>query len=802
MTLRLLPVALAALLLLAPSASATPVCTDGYEGGPPASLCGGRVFPEAAIARAYVQYQADPSGFREYQHGLEYLAKKYPRWVSVFKLSDRYGKDAVTAGLDQKRPYDSADTGDGREILVVKITDHQVADAGKRTLLYSLSVHGNERGGLEGGLRTAEDLAVAATNGGQVVDGVDNYESTTGRRPAFHSYEVRDLLAQQAVYLIDFNIDGWTVGDLYAVPPGAYARGNAFGTDLNRQMPTVGRINPARNPLQESEMLYGHKLMHDVAAAGRGGLMDYGADVHGELTSQAYVDVMYPAGQFDSVDHRRLMAIAERTKSVIDATLYEGIIDEIEAGTGGNEAEAAQPAIPTKPAHWATVWDTLGYTDTGFIGDYMATDLGVTGMDYEIFLNHTVPDKLWNVYLQENHINATRGIIKTAMAYAMFQESEFNDSNVRIDPRGRAAYVVNPDTVTDGDENGPGKTPGAGGKGADGKPVQQRSYSATNMQWFRDTSRLMPRPFAPLAAADIARDTTWHDYADTLVLADVPAPDDAKGRSYDRGTYYANIKSFVQRGGNLVLTDRAIHALGELGVVAKDAVKDVGVYQPYVNIRPIEHGLIRGLRGNARQLVEAAILGYEIGNEASPMTIVSTPAWEQAGGQVVGTTGSPDGTTDDGTRVGLGEIKVGEGYIRIVGGALPQPTEKNDHRYGLRDYAPTYTGLYILENAITHDHAALGTKDPPAEKPPVPGRGCLKGKRFTIRVPALKRKQGRLRSVAIRVNGKSVKVRRRGARRYSVIELRRFRGRRVTVEITRRTSKRKQLVTKRVYRIC
>ena len=40
-------------------------------------------------------------------------------------------------------------------------------------------------------------------------------------------------------------------------------------------------------------------------------------------------------------------------------------------------------------------------------------------MDYEIFLNHTVPDKNWNVYLQENHINATRQIITTAMAYAL-----------------------------------------------------------------------------------------------------------------------------------------------------------------------------------------------------------------------------------------------------------------------------------------------------------------------------------------------------------------------------------------------
>src|SRR3712207_84798 len=40
-----LPV-VALLLILAGPATATPVCTDGYMGGPPASQCGGRIFPE------------------------------------------------------------------------------------------------------------------------------------------------------------------------------------------------------------------------------------------------------------------------------------------------------------------------------------------------------------------------------------------------------------------------------------------------------------------------------------------------------------------------------------------------------------------------------------------------------------------------------------------------------------------------------------------------------------------------------------------------------------------------------------
>ena len=686
-------------------ASATPVCTDGYMGGPPAPLCGNRIFPEAAVARSYVQFLPDATGFREYQHGIEYLAQKYPRWIEVFSLSELYGDDlAKSPWLDEVRAGAEGDTMDGNDIWVVKITDENVPDEGKETLLFSLSVHGNERGGLEGGLRTAEDLAIAAENGGRIVDGIDNYESDTGKDPVFHSRTVRQVLAQEVVYLVDFNPDGWAVGDLTrGADTGLYQRGNIFGTDLNRQMPTVGRINPSRNPLEENEMRYGTRFMHEVAEQGRGGLMAYGADIHGELTSRAYIDIMYPAGEFDSVKHRQLMAIAERTKSVVDETLYAGIINEIENVAGGNNGGEEQNLVPTKPAHWATVWDTLGYTDTGFIGDYMATDLGVTGMDYEIFLNHTVPDKVWNVYLQENHINGSRAIIKTAMAYALYQSEEFNSSNVTVDPGGRAGYVYNPDTVTDSDEDGAGVLAGPGGDGIgrNGEEVEQRSYNVTNQKWFTDTSRLMgDKPFVPVLPGDIASDATALDKLDTLVLADITIPQDAEGRTVDAASYWANIKAWVSKGGNLVLTDRALHGLGALGVVAPEAVTDIRVYQPNSNFTDFTHPMTEGLRANAKQLVEAAVLGYGIGNSASPMTVVDQAAFTGAGGHVVGTTGS--------NRVSVGELPLGAGKVRIVGGALPTPTEENDHRYGLRNYALTYSGLFLMENSIQHDAEGLG----------------------------------------------------------------------------------------------
>jgi hypothetical protein len=642
-------------------------------------------------------------------------------------------------------------------------------------------------------MRTAEDLAIAATNKGTITDGVANYESTTGRKPAFHTYDVRELLENEVVYLIDFNIDGWAIGDVWAIPTQPYARGNSFGTDINRQMPSIGRINQSRNPLQESEALYGHKFMHDVAASGPGGKMAYGADVHGELESQAYVDVMYPAGEFDSVDHRRLMAIAERTKSVIDSTLYQGIVDEIENASGGNEGEGPG-AIPNKPAHWGTVWDTLGYTDTGFIGDYMATDLGVTGMDYEIFLNHTVPDKFWNVYLQENHINATRAIIKTAMAYARTQEEEFNEKNVVVGTGGgRAGYVVNPDTVTDNDENGPGTLAGPkkDGVGQDGKPVTQRSYEVTNQQWFKDTAKLMRTPFARFAAADVAGSSTKLNSVDTLVLADVPAPDDTRKRTYDRAAYFRNVKAWVERGGNLVLTDRALHALGDMGVVPKDAVKNVTVYQPYANITNFGSHLVEGLRPNARQLVEAAILGYGIGDDASPMTIVGRSAWEGAGGATVATTGNNSGATDDGTQTSLGELKLGKGQIRIVGGALPTPTETNDHRYGLRDYALTYSGLYVMENAIEHDAPGLGG---------AAAAGCIKGSSRTVAISRKVRGE-RVRSTRINANGPA-KLTRRGRRLYAVVDIRKLKGKTLVLRISRRTASGKLVKTKHTRRVC
>ena len=48
---------------------------------------------------------------------------------------------------------------------MLRVTDETVPDKGKKRMALSLSIHGIERAGVEGGTRAMEDLVTAATAG-------------------------------------------------------------------------------------------------------------------------------------------------------------------------------------------------------------------------------------------------------------------------------------------------------------------------------------------------------------------------------------------------------------------------------------------------------------------------------------------------------------------------------------------------------------------------------------------------------------------------------------------------------------
>ncbi len=174
----------------------------------------------------------------------------------------------------------------------------------------------------------------------------------------------------------------------------------------------------------------------------------------------------------------------------------------------------------------------------------------------------------------------------------------------------------------------------------------------------------------------------------------------------DADLYYAALKAWVQRGGNLVVTDAAAPAMQDIGLLShdEDVVRNDLRYVGSVEFATRDHELAQGLRGVARQTYDSVPIGFAFppAGENCPNWSVATTAWEAAGGEVVGNLVGTGGTADT-TRTTYGQAKYGEGMVRFIGALLPQPTEAFLHPYGLQNYAVTYTGYTLLQNSLNYD---------------------------------------------------------------------------------------------------
>ncbi len=198
-------------------------------------------------------------------------------------------------------------------------------------------------------------------------------------------------------------------------------------------------------------------------------------------------------------------------------------------------------------------------------------------------------------------------------------------------------------------------------------------------------------------------------------------------------------RTFVEKGGNLVLTDDALRALEWMDLVADDSVDERKVYAGHVQFSddggesstyddPLaanvdQPGAAEG-SGHRHQISEPVPTGFAIqdpdGGDANthPQWAVDRAAFEEAGGRVVGVVGGNDVT--------LGEIAVGDGVVRVLGTLLPYPTDEFDHPYGLSSYAVTYAGYEVLRNLLDWENPNgrepdAGGADGP-EGPDGPGR--------------------------------------------------------------------------------
>ena len=98
--------------------------------------------------------------------GVRFLHDKFPNLIELVNLHDAFATDPEFAGEElQSAGLPREDLSrDRRDLYVVKVTDStsKVPLPQKKRFAYSLSIHGIERAGLEGGLRAAEDLVTWA----------------------------------------------------------------------------------------------------------------------------------------------------------------------------------------------------------------------------------------------------------------------------------------------------------------------------------------------------------------------------------------------------------------------------------------------------------------------------------------------------------------------------------------------------------------------------------------------------------------------------------------------------------------
>ncbi|HVF18633.1 MAG TPA: M14 family zinc carboxypeptidase [Mycobacteriales bacterium] len=256
----------------------------------------------------------------------------------------------------------------------------------------------------------------------------------------------------------------------------------------------------------------------------------------------------------------------------------------------------------------------------------------------------------------------------------------------------------------------------------------QLAVDASNLDFFEELKPFVASKdqLTGISPAQITTGSVKLSQFDTLIAADSSAIRSDKALA-------AKARQFVEQGGNLVLTDDAMLGLEQMGVVPAGSVSESQVYAGHVEFEREFEGELEvtyedPLAANVNQpgaaegpnhrhqVTEPVPLGFGLPDEDSEAAtqmqwVVAADAFEAAGGRVVGRL--------QGSDVTFGEIELGAGRIRVLGSLLPTPTLANDHRFGLADYALTYTGYELARNMFDHVNPR-GTTKGPVVVPPQP----------------------------------------------------------------------------------
>lgn len=403
--------------------------------------------------------------YQEMIDGIGFLETLFPNFVEVYTLEDDFGdgsdcatstdpQDNCSAGL----PKQGATPGRQRsDIYLLRITDERVPDDNKKFFVVNLSIHGIERAGAEGGVRAAEDLSTwawceAKALGEQVEEPGQGTVVPCGKEGAIphpimetqpESRSAGSALKSSAVYFVIANPDGWRRGDPDNLAR-AYQRYNGNGVDLNRDWPSMGYVESRYTPWSEPESRAIGRALKTIRPR-----WDAGIDLHGQLIDRAFSFTMLNQDQADYGKNQRILQMVKGAWADAESRLgWSPLIIPNDAPQNCESAFLVDVCDKMYGVQWGTVWDTIGYTTTGAMGDWMNFEgigLGADGFGNEMSFSHLSNCGTGTCYdstIEQMHIDGNKSLIFGMIHYTLTPEDQSFKAS------GRVGYVFDPRKVS------------------------------------------------------------------------------------------------------------------------------------------------------------------------------------------------------------------------------------------------------------------------------------------------------------------------------------------------------------------
>jgi zinc carboxypeptidase len=451
-------------LALATPALATPVATN--DGGYAAL---GRVFPDPLAGCQ--QAGSDPCspnaqgniaatqfiGIDEFVDAIRYMNSK-PEWNKYMeilaldgKLGDGSGKAAKDIDPNNTNPLEftpdpkyvsagipTTDVGRKKsDLMVVRVTDESVPDEGKKRYALSLSIHGIERAGAEGGIRAMEDLVTAFALKRQTQPIAPT--AVQAKAPDF-----AEVLRKTIIYFTLPNPDGWRRG---SVSSGGvfFQRYNGNGVDPNRDWPDIGFAYRGYSAISEPETAAWIDFYTGVKAKTKSAFAA-GDDLHGQPFADALSYTLLPHGRHLYDKNLRIQAAAIAIhKGTYEAIKWSPIVVPDDSPRGGDLGECEDTPLGTACGQifaqtWGTVYDTINYTTTGALGDWFDSSVGLNadGIDNEMSFSHLDKNINFDPHTEQLHVDGNKALI-----YAHLTRMLDPPADTTFDADGRKAYVPN-----------------------------------------------------------------------------------------------------------------------------------------------------------------------------------------------------------------------------------------------------------------------------------------------------------------------------------------------------------------------